>query len=107
MPKRKVRTARQRAASRANLEKARQARLYNKGKLAFTRSKALDTLHTEGYAIPKSIASTSVNKSYQKWKSFYLMSLMRPTGKSGRSGSHAATLKAVEGHKVRQRLFGA
>lgn len=86
----------------------RQQRLYSKGKLAFTRAKALDTLHTEGYAIPKSMKNASVDKAYRKWAQFYYMSIgVKPVGKNKRSSSHAVAAKAVEGHQVRQRLFGA
>lgn len=104
MPKR--RTVAQILASKRNLERARQAKLYGKAKLAFNRYSALEILHTEG-RLPKHLRSVSIEKAYNKWQTYYFMSRVKPVGKSKRHLSHRRAMKALEGHKVQARLFGA
>lgn len=76
MPKRRI-TAKQKAASRRNLEKAR--RLRNKAKIQYTRGKALEVLRTERGTV---LGTQSDEKAFVKWKTFHMASKgIKPTGK--------------------------
>ena len=78
MPKRRVRTAAQIAASRRNLEKARAVRLQNKAKMASTKATSLWIARNNGV----NIGSKSPSRSWDKADTFWKMSLKaKPVGK--------------------------